>query len=201
MALVLNDSFLPATLNAQPMTDEEFAEFCAEHPNVNFEATADGDIVVMAPSYSEIGAAHAALNVEIATWARLDRHGYSCDSSAAFVLPNEARRSPDLSWTLKSRVKALDIRRRKGFWPLCPDFVVEIKSPSDRLRAVQKKMREYIANGAQLGWLIDPEQRSVEIYRPEQEPETRVGIDKLEGEGPVAGLVVDLTYVFDPLAD
>ena len=124
-----------------------------------------------------------------------------CDSSTGFVLPNGARRSPDASWTLKSRVRKIDTRKRKSFLHLCPDFVIEVRSDSDRLPSVRKKMREYLANGAQLGWLIDPERRSVEIYRPDGQVESRAGIKNIEGEGPVASFVLDLTYVWDPLAE
>jgi len=183
------------------MTDDEFDEFCAEHPDLNFEMTSEGEIIVMAPTSSETGVSNSDLVMQLASWARKDRQGHVCDSSAGFVLPNGARRSPDASWTLKTRVKAIDRRRSKAFWHLCPDFVVEIKSASDRPRMLQKKMREYLANGAQLGWLIDPEHRTVEIYRPDREVETRTGIDKLEGEGLLAGFVLDLKYVWDPLAD
>ena len=201
MAFVINDDYLPATLTAQPMTDEEFAEFCANHPDLSFEMTSQGEIIVEAPSDSLTGASRFEVVGELRNWARKDGRGIGCDSSTGFVLPDGARRSPDASWTLKSRVKAIDGHRRKGFWHLCPDFVIEIKSDSDRLRTLRKKMGEYLANGAQLGWLIDPEHRSVEIYRPGNEAELRTGIDRLAGEGPVDGFVLDLTYVWDPLAE
>ena len=201
MSFVLTDTYLPATLAAQPMTDEEFQDLCVEHPDLNFEMTAEGELIVMAPTASDTGASNFEVDRQLGNWALTNKLGIGCDSSSGFVLPNGARRSPDASWTLRSRVKALKDRRRKSFWRLCPDFVVEIRSETDRLRPLQKKMREYLDNGAQLGWLIDPQRKAVEIYRPGVEPETRTGIDKVEGEGPVAGFVLDLTDVWDPLDD
>ena len=201
MSFLIDDANLPATLTASPMTDEEFTAFCAEHPDLNFEMTAEGEIIVMAPTHSFTGVRNSDVNTQLNNWSRKRRRGFVCDSSTGFVLPNGARRSPDASWTLKSRIKVGDSRKREGFWHLCPDFVIEIKSKSDRLATLRKKMREYLENGAQLGWLIDPERRSVEIYRPGCEVETLTGIGEIEGEGPVAGFVLDLTYVWDPFAD
>jgi len=201
MPFVIHDANLPAILTAAPMTDDEFSSFCAEHPDLNFEMTAEGEIIVMAPTRFLTGASNSDVDAQLNYWAKRDRRGVVCDSSTGFVLPNGARRSPDASWTLKSRVKKVGAREKKGFLHLCPDFVIEIKSHSDRMRTVHAKMREYLANGAQLGWLIDPENRSVEIYRPDGQVESRTSITKLKGEGPVAGFVLDLTYVWDPLAD
>src|SRR5271165_206066 len=201
MPFVINDANLPAILTAQPMTDEQFTAFCAEHPDLNFEMSAEGELIIMAPTHSDTGARNSGIGAQLFDWANKDRLGVVCDSSTGFVLPNGARRSPDASWTLKSRVQQLGAGRRKAFWHLCPDFVIEVKSDSDRLKTLQKKMSEYLEQGAQLGWLIDPEKKTVEIYRPGGKVEVRAGMDKLEGEGPVAGFVLDLTYVWDPFAD
>jgi Uma2 family endonuclease len=201
MPFVINDANLPATLTAQPMTDEEFTAFCAEHPDLNFEMTADGDLIVMAQAHGDAGACNFEISGELRNWARKDGRGYGCDSSTGFALPNGAHRSPDASWTLKSRVQQLGAGRRKSFWHLCPDFVIEVKSDSDRLKPLQNKMREYLEQGAQLGWLIDPESKTIEIYRPDGEVEKRTGSNRIEGEGPVAGFVLDLRYVWDPLGD
>jgi Uma2 family endonuclease len=202
MPFVINDANLPATLTAQPMTDEEFTVFCADHPDLNFEMSAEGELIVMAPTNSWTGASNFEIAGELRTWARKDGRGIGCDSSTGFVLPNGARRSPDASWTLKNRVQQLaPAARRKSFWHLCPDFVIEVRSASDRLKPLQLKMLEYLDQGAQLGWLIDPENQSVEIYLPGGRVEKRTSLMKLEGEGPVTGFVLDLTYVWDPLAD
>ena len=201
MPFLINETYLPATLTADPMSDEEFAAFCAEHPDLNFEMTAEGELIVMAPTYSFTGARNSRICGQLDAWSTSDVRGISCDSSTGFVLPNGARRSPDASWTLKSRVAQLEARSRKKFWRLCPDFVIELRSETDRLRTLRDKMREYMENGAQLGWLIDPENRSIEIYRPGCEVETRVGLNKIEGEGPVSGFVLDLPLIWNPLGD
>ena len=200
MPFLINDANLPATLTAQPMSDEEFSAFCADYPDLNFEMTAEGELIVSAPTHSDTGYSNVQVTTQLNTWALKEGRGYVCDSSTGFVLPNGARRSPDASWTLKSRVQQLGARNRKSFWHLCPDFVIEIKSDSDRLTRLQEKMAEYIAQGAQLGWLVNPEKKTVEIHRPDGTIEKRNGIDQLEGEGPVAGFVLDLIDVWNPFA-
>jgi Uma2 family endonuclease len=199
MAFVIDDAYLPATLTAQPMTDEEFAAFCAEHPDLFFEMTAECQIIVMPPAYSFTGARNSRINRQLDAWAELDGRGIACDSSTGFVLSNGvARRSPDGSWTLKSRVTGLAPANRNRYWHLCPDFVIELRSSSDRLRSLKEKMEEYIASGAQLGWLIDPEARSVSVYRAGGTVETLTQIDSMAGEGPVAGFNLDLTFIWNP---
>jgi Uma2 family endonuclease len=200
MPFQIDDAHLPAILKAQPMTDEEFAAFCAEHADLNFEMTADGELIVMAPAYCDTSASNCYLSAQLGTWANKDGDGVCCGPSAGFVLPNGARRSPDVSWTLKRRVEQLE-KKRNSFWRLCPDFVVEMKSGNEPLKPLRQKMVEYLEQGAQLGWLIDPETQTVEIYRPGGEVEKRADIVMLEGEGPVAGFALDLTYVWDPFAD
>jgi len=199
MAFVIDDAFLPATLTAHPMTDEEFAGFCAEHPDLFFEMTAEGEIIVMPPAYSLTGARNADISSQLGAWADRDGRGIVCDSSTGFALPNGARRSPDAAWILKSRVAQLDPASIEKYWHLCPDFVVELQSSSDRPRILKDKMREWLANGAQLGWLIVPDLGSVSVYRPESQVETLTDIDSIAGEGPVAGFVLDLSLVWNPL--
>ena len=193
-------AFLPATVTAHPMSDEEFAEFCSEHPDLFFEMTAEGDIIVMAPAYSLTGVQNAHISCQLGMWEELDGRGLACGSSAGFVLPNGARRSPDASWTLRTRVEQMDPVYQETFWRLCPDFVIELKSAASRHGTLHEKMIEYLANGAQLGWLIDPDTRSVSIYRPGREVETLTGIESIAGEGPVAGFVLELVSVWGPLA-
>jgi Uma2 family endonuclease len=200
MPFLVDDANLPAILTAQPMSDEEFSAFCAEHPDLNFEMTADAELIVMPPTHSDTGASNVKVAAQLENWAQQNGRGYVCDSSTGFVLPNGARRSPDASWTLKSRAQQLGPKMRKSFWHLCPEFVIEVKSDSDRLNVLQRKMVEYMEQGAQLGWLIDPERKTVEIYRSTGPIERLTGIDKLEGEGPVAGFLLDLIPVWDPFA-
>ena len=198
MTLAIDDAFLPATLAPYPMTDEEFSAFCSEHPDLNFEMTDEGELIVMAPTHFSTGSRNTQIIRQLGDWAEKDSRGIVGESSTGFVLPNGARRSPDASWTLISRITPLDPASRDGFLHLCPDFVIELRSDTDRLSMLRKKMSEYVANGAQLGWLIDPKARSVEIYRPGQETEVVTGILTIEGEGPVPGFVLPLERIWNP---
>lgn len=199
MKLALDEAFLPATLTIPPMTDEEFGAFCDAHPDLSFEVTAEGDLIVMPPTPSLTGARNFELSGQLGNWARADGRGIGTASTTGFVLPNGARRSPDGAWTPRSEIERLPRDSRDGYWHLCPAFVIELRSPTDRLKTLRAKMREYIENGAQLGWLIDPEARAVEIYRSGREPERIEGADVLRGEGPVEGFTLDLRTVWDPL--
>jgi Uma2 family endonuclease len=201
MTFAIGDALLPAILTARPMTDEEFSALCAEHPELHFEMTAEGELIVMAPTHSDTRARNFELAGQLRQWAKKDGQGIGCDSSTGFLLPNGARRSPDASWTLTTRIAELGSNSRKSFWHLCPDFVIEVSSSTDRIKPLQDKMIEYLTQGAQLGWLLDPENRSLEIYRPNGVTEQRTGIDTLAGEGPVAGFVLDLLALWDPLAN
>ncbi len=200
MVFMIDPAYLPAILTADPMSDEQFAELCSEHSDLNFEVTAEGDLIVMAPPYSLMGFRNSEISGQLREWARREGRGYACDSSTGYLLPNSARRSPDASWTLMSWVRALPEASRSRFWHLCPDFVIEIRSATDRTRVLTAKMEEWIANGAQLGWLIDPETETVTVYRPGREAEVLTGVETVTGEGPVAGFVLDLRAVWRPLS-
>jgi Uma2 family endonuclease len=199
MGFTISEEYLPAILTAQPMTDEAFAELVAEHPDLFFEMSAEGELIVMPPNYTLTSVRHSEVLTQLEKWARLDTRGAATDATAGFVLPNGARRSPDAAWTLKERIRQLDPQMIESYWHLCPDFIIEVRSRSDRLRTLREKMREWIANGAQLAWLIDPDNRSVEIYRPNAEPESLSKPESVQGEGPVEGFALNLTPVWDPL--
>jgi Uma2 family endonuclease len=139
--------------------------------------------------------------MQLGNWALKDARGVASDSSTGFLLPNGARRSPDASWTPKDEIRNLPDSSREGYWHLCPAFVIELRSNSDRLPMLREKMEEYLANGARLGWMIDPESHTVEVYRPDRAPEILTAIDSISGEGPLEGFVLDLRTVWDPLAD
>jgi Uma2 family endonuclease len=200
MPFTIDEAFLPATLTAPPMTDEQFADFCAEHPDLFFETNARGEIIVIPPKFSITGVRNSEIAMQLGTWARNDARGFASDSLTGFLLPNGARRSPDASWTPKDAVRNLSEQSRESYWHLCPVFVIELRSNSDRLPVLRAKMEEYLANGARLGWMIDPETRTVEVYRPDCAPEILTAIDSISGEGPVEGFVLDLRTVWDPLA-
>ena len=201
MAFAIDQEHLPAVLTSHPMTDDEFAALCSEHPDLFFEMTAEGELIIMAATFSIPGLRNAEIGAQLRNWAKRDRRGLVSDSSTGFVLPNGARRSPDAAWMLKSRVQQMNPAEREGFWHLCPDFVIELRSPSDRPRVIREKMQEWIANGAALAWLIEPAERAITIYRPGRDPEKLVEIDSLPGEGPVQGFVLELPDIWDPLRD
>jgi Uma2 family endonuclease len=199
MAFTIDEAWLPATLTVPPMSDAEFAGFCSEHPDLFFEMTAEGELIVMPPTFSLTGIRNQEIAGQFTSWARRDGRGFAGDSSMGFVLPNGARRSPDLSWTPKAAVRGLSAKEIESYWHVCPAFVIELRSQSDRPRVLREKMREWIDNGAQLAWMIDPENRIVEIYRPDREPEVQAGIDSITAGEPVSGFVLDLRPVWDPL--
>src|SRR3954452_3412752 len=140
----------------QTMSDHEYFVFCQLNPEWRIERTEEGDLVIMPPTGGRTGARNFTLIAQFGRWVDADGTGLGFDSSTGFTLPNGAKRSPDLAWVRRPRWDALTKEQRAKFPPLCPDFVVELRSPSDDLEILQEKMEEYIANGAQLGWLIDP---------------------------------------------
>ncbi|MBM3737367.1 MAG: Uma2 family endonuclease [Acidobacteria bacterium] len=182
------------------MTDEEFLAFCNQHPDLSFETTAGGELLAMPQPYTLTGARNSEIVFQLQGWARRDRRGVVFDSSTGFVTPDGARKSPDAAWVLKTRIAGLDPSSYLKFWRLCPDFVIELKSESDRLTQLRKKMREWIANGAGLAWLIDPASRTVEVYRSgTAEPTILTNPPAVSGDGPLAGFVLDLAPVWDPV--
>lgn len=198
--MTIEEAFLPATLTAALMSDEEFARFCADHSDYFIEMTAEGEIIVMPPNYSLTGVRNQTIAFQLAAWAVKDARGIVTGASAGFVLPNGARRSPDAAWINKSRLQGLDKKSlEKAFWHFCPDFVIELRSHFERLPTLRGKMREWMANGAQLGWLIDAERRAVEVYRLGLEPDIRVDVMSVAGEAPIEGFVLELGPVWDPI--
>ena len=200
MPFTIDEAFLPATLTAPPMNDQEFADFCTEHPDLFFETTSEGEIIVMPPKFSLTSIRNREITSQLDRWASQDGRGFVGESSGGFVLQSGARRSPDASWIDKAAIRELPQGSLEGYWHLCPAFVIELRSHSDRLPVLRLKMREYIANGACLGWMIDPETRTVEVYRTDREPESISGLDSISVEGPIKGFVLDLRRVWDPLA-
>lgn len=186
-------------LNVEPLavTEEEFYQLCQVNPELRLERTAQGELVVMAPAGSETGGRNASITGQLWLWNQQTRLGMTFDSSTGFHLPNGADRSPDAAWIRRDRWEALTPEERRGFAPICPDFVIELRSPNDTLALIQEKMREYLANGAQLGWLIDPELRRVEIYEPGEEVEILVDPDFVSGEPLLPGFRLDLVEIFD----
>lgn len=174
------------------ISDDDFFEFCRLNREWRIERTSNGDLIFMSPTGGETGRRNFALIVSFGQWVMKDATGEGFDSSTGFTLPNGSKRSPDLSWVKLSRWNALSDEERKQFPPLCPDFVVELRSQSDSLAELQAKMEEYIANGAQLGWLIDPTAKNVYVYRPQTEAECLHDPATLAGEPLLPGFVLSL---------
>jgi Uma2 family endonuclease len=164
------------------MNDEQFFQLCQKNPDLRFERSAKGDITIMAPAGSDTGMRNSDLNADLVIWNRRKKLGFTFDSSSGFTLPNGANRSPDAAWILKERWEVLTPEQRSKFAPICPDFVMELMSPSDSLKATQLKMQEYQDNGARLGWLINRKDREVEIYRIGQSVEILRSPTTLSGE-------------------
>lgn len=184
------------------MSEQQFFEFCQQNRDLRIERTAEGDLVVMPPVGLETGRRNAELNLQLSLWAKRNGAGQVFDSSTGFRLPNGAIRSPDAAWISNPRLAALHPENRQGFGPVCPDFVVELRSPTDRLEALQTKMVEYLENGARLGWLIDPSTRSVWVYRPNTAPALLEGPETLYGDPELPGFVLDLREIWrEPLED
>jgi Uma2 family endonuclease len=197
MRFVIDDAFLPVRLTAAPMTDHEFAEFCAQYPDYFIEMSADGELLIMAPNYSRTAAQCAEILRQLGNWNLEQEGGVVTDGTGGFALPSGARRSPDAAWTANARFETMDSAFDEKFWHLCPDFLIEVRSQTDRLPVLRAKMREWIVNGAQLGWLLDPQRRAIEIYRPDRDPEVQEDPVSIEGEGPVAGFVLHLRPVWE----
>lgn len=184
-------------LDIQPLnlTDEQFYQLCLRNRDLRLERTATGELIVMSPAGSETAQRNLSIGAQLWLWNEQHALGVAFDSSAGFKLPNSADRSPDASWIVQSRWDAISPAEKRRFAPICPDFVVELRSPSDDLKAVRAKMQEYIDNGACLGWLIDPETQRVEIYRPGQAVEVLHHPATLSGESILPGFVLNLEKV------
>jgi Uma2 family endonuclease len=192
---------LPLIVHLQPvikMTDDEFFDFCHLNRDLRIERTAEGDIEIMSPAGWETSDQNAELTMQVRLWAKKDGRGVVTDSSGGYKLPNGATRSPDVAWVRRSRLAKLTARQKKKFLPLCPDFVIELRSSSDHLAALRKKMEEYIANGAQLGWLIDPTTRRVYVYRPDAEVECLKNPATLSGDPVLREFGLKLAEIWEP---
>ena len=192
-----NTVSLPAPLELDiDLTDEQFFQLCQNNRDLRFERTATGELIIMPPTGSETSDRNAELTYQLRAWSRQNQLGKSFDSSGGFKLPLGAERSPDASWVKMERWNALTQAEKERFAPLCPDFVVELMSPSDSAEKTRAKMREYMDNGARLGWLINRQQQQVEIYRPNRKVEILPSPKTLSGEDVLPGFVLDLAEIW-----
>jgi Uma2 family endonuclease len=179
------------------LDEDQFFDFCQTNKELRIERTASGDCLIMAPTGGETGCRNSRLVTQLSVWADRDGSGVVFDSSSGFILPNGATRSPDVSWVKKTRLSALTAQQRKRFLPLCPDFVIELRSPTDSIPILQDKMLEYIANGASLGWLIDPETKQVSVYQTNQPAVNLNNPEFLSADELVNGFKLELQRIWN----
>jgi len=190
-----NATMNPLTLDLRPvirLTHEQFEQIALANPDLRIELSADGELSIMPPTGGNTGRRNADLTTDLNLWNRQTRLGVVFDSSTIFRLPNGAERSPDAAWIILERWNALTQKEQDSFPPLCPDFVIELRSKTDSLKPLQAKMQEYQDNGCRLGWLINYQDRQVEIYRPQREKEVLRSPQTLSGEEVLPGFVLDL---------
>ena len=178
------------------MTDDQFFQLCQNNRELRFERNANGELIIMSPAGGETGNRNGRLNQQLFNWTDADGTGIAFDSSTGFKLPNGADRSPDASWIKLERWDALTDDEKQKFPPICPDFVIELLSPSDSLKTTQEKMKEYIDNGVRLGILINRKSRQVEIYRPGKEVEVLESPATVSGKDVLKGFVLNLGMIW-----
>ena len=193
------DAYIPQELIAlthQLVTPKQFEELCAKYDYMRLELTSTGELIVMPGTSLRTGRRNANLTSQLYIWTENDGSGVCFDSSSIFTLPNGARRSPDASWVQGEKWDRLSERQQDSFAPICPDFVIELRSKSDRLPVLLDKMSEYIENGASLGWLIDPYQRKVYVYRPDDEVVILDNPETVSGDPLLPGFELNLTKLW-----
>ena len=183
------------TVNLHPiieLTDEQFYQLCLNNRDLKFERTANGELLIMPPTGGETGRRNIKISAQLEVWSSQNSLGVAFDSSTCFKLPNRADRSPDAAWVKRECWDTLTPEQKVKFPPICPDFVIELRSPTDAIEKLREKMREYLANGCRLGWLIDPQTQQVEIYHLNQEVEVLLSPTTLSGKSVLPGFVLNL---------
>ncbi len=190
---------IPLKLQMSPaidMTDEQFFAFCQQNRDYRIERNATGEITIMPPTGSETGNRNFDLIVQLGIWTRQNGTGIGFDSSAGFTLPNGAMKSSDAAWIKLEKWHTLTPEQQQKFAPICPDFIIELRSPSDNLQPLKDKLQEYIDNGVSLGWLIDRKNRKVYIYRPNSEVVCLDNPATLSGESILPEFVLQLSTIW-----
>ncbi len=185
---------------AGQLSDDLLLELSSLNDTLRLERNAQGELEILPPTIPTTGNREHNVNLDLGNWARVDGTGAVFGPTAGFTLPNGAIRSPDASWIRKARIAELTGEQREGFWSICPDFVIELRSASDTLRGLRRKLEEYMENGARLGWLIDPldRRRRVYVYRPNAPVEMLDGPETLSGEPELPGFTLNLQPVWEP---
>ncbi len=186
----------PLEINFPSMSDAEFLEFCQRNKDLRIERDKDGNVTIMAPTFSLTGIYESIVHREVSNWNAKTKSGWVFSPSAGFTLPNGAMRGADTSWIANEKWNLLSKKEKNSFAPICPDFVVEIRSSTDKLKALQAKMEEWIENGAQLAWLIDPEKEKAWIYSADGSTTAIKGFDaQLSGENILPEYIFDLSLL------
>lgn len=186
-------------LNMPPvvrLSDEQFYQLCQANRDLRLELTANGELIIMPPTGGETGKRNSDLIADLVIWNRQSKLGVVFDSSTGFILPNGAKRSPDVAWIPLAKWNSLTTTQKQKFLPLCPNFVIELRSPTDKLAPLQNKMREYIANGTVLGWLINSQDKQIEISRSGQDVEVLNSPQTISGENVLSGLILNLESIW-----
>lgn len=187
-------------LRTEPLitfTDNELYDFCRLNKELKIEKNAEGNLEIMSPTGGESGWRNTEILTGLNLWAKKDGSGVVFDSSTGFILPDGAMRSPDAAWIRRSRLSVLTGEEKKKFIPLCPDFLIELRSFSDRPKELQDKMEEYIKNGSKLAWLIDPENRQVIVYRRDRKPEILNNPEIISGETLLPGFILHVKDIWE----
>jgi Uma2 family endonuclease len=178
------------------LSDDQLFEFSQINRDLRMERSAQGELIIMPPTGGDAGERNAEVTMQLRIWAKQDGMGATFDSSTGFRLPNGAVRSPDASWMSYDRLNSVTPEQRQKFLPLCPDFVIELRTPTDSLNALHEKMQEYIDNGARLGWLIDPQQKRVAVYQPDHPIQEIEGPDNISGDPVLSGFTLSLREIW-----
>lgn len=193
------DEYIPADvarLMQQTVTPEQYEELVYKYEDLWLELTSSGELIVMPPTGLDTSRRNSDLTYQLGAWSRTDRSGVCFGSSTVFALPDGSRRIPDASWIKREKWDSLTKDEREGFGPFCPDFVVELRSRTDRLLPLRAKMVEYLKNGASLGWLIDLFKRRVYVYQPDQEPVILENPETVSGDPLLPGFKLNLTELW-----
>jgi Uma2 family endonuclease len=184
-------------LNSVNLTEEQFYNLCQDNETLRLERTAKGELLIMPPMGGKSGKREANLIMKVGIWNEQSQLGEVFSSSTGFRLPQGGERSPDVAWVSRQRWESLSTQEQERFPPLCPDFVIELRSRTDSLASLQEKMLEYLENGLRLGWLIDPQEQQVEIYRQGQPVEILTLPARLSGEDVLPGFTLSLANIQD----
>ena len=197
--LLIQSESIPLTVHlpsGEKTTYEQFYELCQANPDLRLELSANGEVIIMPPAFSDTGNRNMRIAQQVTNWSDQDGTGEAFDSSTGFTLPNGAIRSPDASWIKSDRWNALTDEQKASFAPICPDFVVELRSSSDILKSLQDKMQEYIENGAMLGFLIDRKNQTVHLYRPLRSPEVLQHPESVSSDPELPGFILQMAKIW-----